>query len=163
MTNLQLTAKDHIFLEYLLHAAKHDPIFQQLLRRKLETANVVLPEMLDPCTATIGSHVTFSIGGGCSEQRVLTRHESMPAQGVPLPVTTLRGLALLGLRAGDIFALRTHSGVIETLRLESVSHPEARHARRQFREGTVVAFPPLQATICGESQTPDDDPGPHAA
>jgi regulator of nucleoside diphosphate kinase len=165
MTSLQLIAKDHIYLESLLHAQQRDTDFSQLLRRKLETAEVVLPEMLDPQTSTIDSEIAFSVGGGSSEQRVLTRHEKATGPGLPLPVTTLRGLALLGLRAGDIFALKTPGGIIEPLRLEKVRHPAQWGLRRQDRDTSVVAFPPLSATVRGPASSPpdDDDPGPRAA
>lgn len=144
MTTLQLIAKDHVYLESLLHAQQWDANFSQLLRRKLEDAEVVLPELLDPRTSTIDSKITFSVGGGSSEHRVLVRNEKTTGPGLPLPVTTLRGLALLGLRAGDIFALKTPSGIIEPLRLEAVSHPTPWESRRR--------------------PSPDnDDPGPRAA
>jgi len=166
MTNLELTAKDHLYLESLLHAGNQDEAFLQLLRRKLETADVVLPEKLDPRTATIDSRIEFSIGGGGPEQRVLTRHDKPAAEGLPLFVTTLHGLALLGLRAGDVFALRTPAGAIEPLRLEKVSHPAHWVAHRKSRDRNVVAFPslPAAARYGGPSPSPDDDdPGPRAA
>ena len=149
MTRLQLTAKDHTFLQYLLHATKSDPLFHQLLQRKLDMACVVRPDMLDPRTATIGSTITFRVGGGSAEDRVLTRHENMAGDflAVPLPVTTLRGLAMLGLKAGDLFALRTPSGVIEPLRLEAVRLSDARR----------------QPELALHGPEDDDDPGPRAA
>lgn len=159
----QLTAKDHTYLESLLNAASGDEIFQQLLRRKLDTADVVLAQMIDPRIATIDSRIVFSVGGGSSEERVLTRDAKSAAQGVPLPVTTLRGLALLGLREGDVFALRTPSGIIEPLKLEKVSYQPQREKRRLAAGPTVVAFPPLAATVRGAARPPDDDPGPPAA
>ena len=164
-TPLQLIAKDHIYIESLLHAQHQDTVFSQLLRRKLETAEVVLPELLDPQTSTIDSQITFSVGGGNSEERVLTRHEKSAARGVPLPVTTLRGLALLGLRAGDIFALNTPSGIIEPLRLEKVCHPAQWRLHRQHEDGQIVPLPPLSARTHSPSETSpdDDDPGPQAA
>ena len=165
MTSLQLIAKDHIYLESLLRAQQRDTDFSQLLRRKLDTAEVVLPEMLDPHTSTIDSEITFSVGGGSSEQRVLTRDEKATGPGLPLPVTTLRGLALLGLRAGDIFALKTPGGIIEPLRLETVSHPANWRHQRPRKTTSVVAFPSLSATAGGpvSVSSDDDDPGPRAA
>lgn len=162
----RLTAKDHIFLESLLHAGKHDDAFLHLLRQKLDTADVLLAQMIDPGTATIDSRIEFSVGGGSSEQRVLTRDEKSAAQGVvPLPVTTLRGLALLGLTEGSVFPLKKPNGIIEPLRLERVcSQPES--ARRQREpERTVIAFPPLSGTVRGtQLRSPDDDdPDPRAA
>lgn len=167
MTNLQLTAKDHAFLEYLLHAAKDDPLYHQLLERKLEMAVIVPAESLDPDTATIGSTIVFKVGGGSSEERVLTRHEHMAGitAAVPLPVTTARGLALLGLRAGDLFALRTRGGVVEPLQLESVRLPNAAALRRARSDASLVAFPsPVEAISRGSwPADEDDDPGPRAA
>lgn len=165
MTNLQLTAKDHAFLEYLLHAAKDDPLYHQLLERKLAMAMIVPSESLDPNTATIGSTIVFKVGGGSSEERVLTRHEHMAGitAAVPLPVTTARGLALLGLRAGDLFALRTRGGVVEPLQLESVRFPSGTLGVRN--DARLVAFPsPVETIRRGPWPTDeDDDPGPRAA
>jgi regulator of nucleoside diphosphate kinase len=167
MTNLQLTAKDHAFLEYLLHAAKDVPLYHQLLERKLDMAVIVPAESLDPDTATIGSTIVFKVGGGSSEERVLTRHEHMAGitAAVPLPVTTARGLALLGLRAGDLFALRTRGGVVEPLQLESVRLPNAGASRRLRSDASLVAFPsPVEAISRGSwPADEDDDPGPRAA
>jgi regulator of nucleoside diphosphate kinase len=168
MTSLQLISKDHVYLETLLHAQQRDTPFSQLLRRKLETAEVVLPELLDSQTATIDSQITFSVGGGSSEHRVLTRQEQdrAPGPAVPLPVTTMRGLALLGLKAGDIFALRTESGIIEPLRLEKVIQPLQWSLGRQKKDKSVVAFPPPTAAMRHPAPTTgpeDDDPGPQAA
>lgn len=166
-TVLRLTAKDHIFLESLLHGRSHEEAYLQLLRQKLDTADVVLAQMIGPETATIDSRIAFSVGGGSSEQRVLTRDEkSTVAGGAPLPVTTLRGLALLGLSEGDVFPLRRPDGIIEPLRLEKVCYQPESATRRSGSEGTVVAFPPLAATIRSgpaPSSPEDDDPGPHAA
>jgi len=167
MTSLvpSLTAKDHVFLESLLHAGNHDDAFLQLLRQKLDTADVLLAQMIDPRTATIDSRIEFSVGGGSSEQRVLTGNEKSATHGVPLPVTTLRGLALLGLKEGTVFPLRKPNGIIEPLRLEKVCYQPESAKRQREPESTVVAFPPLSGTIRGtQSRSPDDDdPGPRAA
>ncbi len=164
MTSLQLTAKDHLFLESLLHGT-YDDLFLSLLKRKLESADVVLPELLDPHVATIESCVEFSVGGGFLERRVLTRHEKDATRDPPLPVTTLRGLALLGLRAGDVFALRTPSGIIEPLRLETVVHPPRWASLRRSSDKTIVALRPLEnaARVTQPPSGDDDDPGPRAA
>ncbi|HEX2840384.1 hypothetical protein [Hyphomicrobium sp.] len=164
MTSLQLTAKDHLFLESLLHG-NHDDLYHSLLKRKLENADVVLPELLDARTATIESCIEFSVGGGSSERRVLTRHEKDATRDPPLPVTTLRGLALLGLKAGDVFALRTASGIIEPLRLEVVVHPPNWASSSKSHGKTVVALRAFEKAprITSSPAGDDDDPGPRAA
>lgn len=166
-TSPRLTAKDHIFLESLLQARDHDDAYLALLRQKLDAADVVLAQMIDPRTATIDSRIAFSVGGGSTEQRVLTRDEKATvAGGSPLPVTTLRGLALLGLSEGDVFPLRKPNGIIEPLRLEKVCYQPESAMRRPDPEKTVVAFPPLSSAAArgGSAHAPDDDdPGPRAA
>lgn len=125
----------------------------------------MLPQSINPLTATIGSRIAFSVGGGSAEERVLTRDQKTGPPAA-LPVTTLRGLALLGLREGDIFALRTPSGIVEPLRLEKVSYqPErAQHGPTGRPGGAVVSFPgPRSVAASAHPTGEDDDPGPRAA
>ena len=167
MTSSQchLTAKDSAYLQSLLTSNDHDEDFLALLHRKLENATVLLDHAIDRRIATIDSRVAFSVGGGFTEERVLTRDEKGTNPGNALPVTTPRGLALLGLREGDVFPMRKPNGIIEPIKLIEVVHqPEA--AKRGEPAGSVVHFHPhwKKSLSAGGGAAPDnDDPGPGAA
>jgi regulator of nucleoside diphosphate kinase len=164
-STVHLTAKDHVFLESLLLAGRNTDAYLQLLRHKLETATVVPTELVHARTATIDSRIAFSVGGGAAEQRVLSRDEKSATHGLSLPVTTMRGLALLGLKEGDVYPLRKENGIIEPLRLEKMLYqPEAARRREhaaataavlQFRSGSPATGPAAHVS--------EDDPGPSAA
>jgi regulator of nucleoside diphosphate kinase len=163
-----LTAKDSTYLQSLLTSKDQGEAYLDLLRRKLADATVVLDHAIDPRIATLDSRVAFSVGGGFTEDRVLTRGEPGAADGLALPVTTLRGLALLGLKENDVFSLRKANGVIEPIRLIRVAYqPEA--ARRDAPgASSVVQFQPrwrksLSARESAAFDPLDDDPGPGAA
>src|SRR5690606_21533004 len=96
--------------------------------------------------------------------------------GLFLPITILRGLALLGLSEGQEISLINHDGAEERIRLEKVCYqPEATRREKQAMEGlagTARSRPKL-TLIRGAAQDraqpmpagPDgfDDPGPSAA
>lgn len=164
-TQIHLTAKDSAYLQSLLNSKDQDEDFLALLRRKLENANLMLDHTVDRRVATIDSRVEISIGGGFTEERILTRDEKASNPGNALPITTPRGLALLGLREGEVFPLRKPNGIIEPIKLIKVVYqPEA--ALRSEPAGSVVQFQPhwkkslnAGATVL----TDNDDPGPGAA
>lgn len=165
-STVHLTAKDHLFLESLLADGRNTDAYLQLLRHKLETATVVPNELIHARTATIDSRIAFSVGGGSAEQRVLSRDEKSATHGLSLPITTLRGLALLGLKEGNVYPLRKENGIIEPLRLEKVCYqPEA--ARRREHAAATAAVLQLKSVPSakgnGAARVMDDDPGPSAA
>lgn len=165
-STVHLTARDHLFLESLLQDQRHADDYVHLLRHKLETANVVPTEMIPARIATIDSRIAFSVGGGNAEQRVLSRDEKSSTHGLSLPVTTMRGLALLGLKEGDIYPLRKPNGIIEPLRLEKVLYQPESARRREHVAATanVVRFRSgSHAVNSAAACVTDDDPGPSAA
>ena len=170
-----LTTKDYTILEVMLDRSlgRDDPM-AGILRRKLEGARVVLSDDVPIAVATLSSRVMFSVGGRQPETRVLSHDRMSSPVGLFLPITTARGLALLGLSEGQRFRLRGSDGAEEEILLEKVLYqPEA--ARRQ-RE---VPLPPtpnaqrrpqltlIQGGERARSMTDDtedfDDPGPSAA
>ena len=156
----QLTAKDFNYLQSLLASKDFGEPFLQLLRCKLGNANLLLDHTIDHRIATIDSRVAFTVGGGFTEERVLTRDEKGATVNHALPVTTLRGLALLGLKEDDVFSLRKPDGIIEPIRLLKVPYqPEA--AKRGNATGAVVQFEPRWKKSLGA--VTNDDPGPSAA
>lgn len=162
----QLTAKDFTYLQSLLASKDYGKPYLHLLREKLGGATLLLDHTIDPRIATIESRVEFSVDNEFMEQRVLTRDEGSSTHGLSLPITTLRGLALIGLREREAFELRKPNGLVETLRLIKVAYqPEA---ARRSRPATVVPFQPrwmksLSGTNGGRSDPFNDDPGSGAA
>jgi regulator of nucleoside diphosphate kinase len=162
----QLTAKDFTYLQSLLALKDLGDPYLRLLREKLGGATLLLDHTIDHRIATIESRVEFSVDGEFMEQRVLTRDEKSSTHGLSLPITTLRGLALLGLKERDVFELRKPSGAVESLRLIRVAYqPEA---ARRTHVATVVPFQPrwMKSVTSANDGRPDpfnDDPGPGAA
>lgn len=179
----QITAKDFTILETILERTPaYDRAFRCLLERKLSTARIVLRDDVDPQVSTINSRVEYSVDDGPVDNRILIHGDEGTVRGLTLPVTTLRGLALLGLRAeASIIIARPH-GAGEQMRLHRVAYqPEAAQrkemsAQRRLpgveawsdRSSQVVelghyrrsaAADPTRAT--GGSS--DEDPGPEAA
>lgn len=164
-STVQLTAKDHVFLESLLLAGRNTDAYLALLRHKLETAAVVPTELIRARVATIDSRIAFSVGGGTAEQRVLSRDEKSATHGLSLPITTMRGLALLGMKEGDVYPLRKENGIIEPLRLEKVLYQPEAARRREHAAATaaVLQLRPGSSAQGAAVQASEDDPGPSAA
>jgi regulator of nucleoside diphosphate kinase len=125
-----VTAKDFIILENMI---RQSPPYSEglirLLRRKLSTAIVVLPEDIAPHIATIDSRVEYRIDGGRTECCVLVHGEGNSSRGLALPISMLRGLALLGLSEGNSISIERLDGRVETVSLEKIAYqPES--ARR---------------------------------
>lgn len=179
----EITAKDFTILQVILERTPlDDQAFRCLLDRKLSTARIVLLDDVDPQVATINSRVKFSVDDGPVDNRILIHGDESTIHGLTLPVTTLRGLALVGLRAdGSIIISRSH-GSAEEMRLHRVAYqPEATQRKAMStqrslpgleawseRSSQVVelghyrrsaAADPTRAT--GDSS--DEDPGPEAA
>lgn len=161
-----LTAKDFAYLESLVLSRNYGEPYTELLRQKLEGATVVLDHGIDRRVATIDSRVLFNVGGGHAEERVLTRDEKTETIQPTLPVTTLRGLALLGLKEDEVFPLRKQNGIIEPIRLMKVVH-QPQWANRAQPTSAVVDFQPRWKKSLGQTGAPsnplNDDPGPGAA
>lgn len=169
-----VTTKDFTILESMIRRAPpYNEGLLRLLRRKLATATVVLPEDVAPQVATLNSRVEYRIDGGRTECCVLVHGEDSTSHGLTLPISTLRGLALLGLAAGDSVSIERPDGRIETVFLENVAYqPEdARRARLVHSLGdhgaTVVNFrqhtKSRAGTANGDAGFEDDDRGPPAA
>ncbi|QPC43547.1 nucleoside-diphosphate kinase [Kaustia mangrovi] len=123
----RLTAKDFTLLERLLERTPGSGAarFRRLLRTKLSAATVLFRDDIDPRIATLDSRVVFNVDGGPTDTRILVLDGNRAMQGATLPVTTLRGLALLGLAAGDAVEVERPGGGTERLRLEAVAYQPA--------------------------------------
>ncbi|WP_229448638.1 nucleoside-diphosphate kinase [Nitratireductor sp. B36] len=163
-----LTTKDFTILEFLQERRHHfSEAYAALLRAKLDGARVVLREDAPAHVATLNSRVRFRTGDEHPQTRIISHDELQGFVGLTLPLTTLRGLALIGLAAGESIVLPRHGNSHpEHLMLEDVLYqPEA--ARRKMR---AVARPALRLVHNADAiarHSPEysdgDDPGPSAA
>lgn len=177
-----LTVHDFMTLELLLQSNVHDgDCFRRLLRQKLSTATVVFQDDIDARVSTIDSRVDFSVDGRLHQDCLLANERTGLCRGTTLAITTLRGLALLGLMTGDAVVIEQADGTREEIRLDKVKfQPEAdRRTRPQHqpfkdpegepeKQSNVVSLttrhkkPAKQRN--GFPLAPEDhDPGPSAA
>lgn len=172
-----LTTKDVTILEGILADLETrdlgDSPTARLLRRKLTHARISFRDDIAPCVATVNSRVEFRAGDGPVQASTLTFGGENALPGATLSVSTLRGLALLGLTEGQSIAIDQMDGRTEVLRLERITYqPEfARRAKADARVAETLAFPGARARAAWSrnrrpttSGGPDDnDPGPSAA
>ncbi|WP_292896884.1 nucleoside-diphosphate kinase [Nitratireductor sp.] len=163
-----LTTKDFTILEFLQERRhRFSEPYAALLRAKLDGARVVLREDAPAHVATLNSRVRFRTGDEQPQTRIISHDELQGFVGLTLPLTTLRGLALLGLSAGETIALpKNAASEPERLVLEAVLYqPEA--ARRKIRNMPRPSLRLVHDADAAKLQTPeysgDDDPGPSAA
>jgi len=125
--NCQLTGKDFAILEFILERTPaQNQALLRLLRTKLATATVVSQDDVDRLVATINSRVEYAVDGGPTNNRILIHGQERAVPGLTLPITTLRGLALLGLRAVDSIVVERPDGMREEVCLRGVAYqPEA--------------------------------------
>ena len=175
-----LTTKDFTILEVMFDRSP-DPAgaMTALLRRKLDTARVVFRDDVASDVATLSSRISFSVDGRGPDSRVLSHDRMNSPTGLFLPITTLRGLALLGLAEEQAITIADNDGVETCIRLERVLYqPEA--ARREKAAIAQAATPEMRRSslrvISGTLATNQrkayaglavgddgDDPGPTAA
>jgi regulator of nucleoside diphosphate kinase len=180
-----LTSKGHTILEVLFERRVNpDECFLQLLRQKLATATTVFQDDLGEQVATINSRVDFSVDGKPLDNRILVHAGDDAYRGLSLPITTLRGLALMGLTAGDTITVACADGQMQTIHLEAVSYqPEAADreslrqryhqlslSTRQVPHGgaTIISLTSRRRAVAkpfidDPVEPDDDDPGPRAA
>lgn len=172
-----LTTKDFTIVEVMRDRClgRDDPL-ASLLKRKVESALVMFHDDVPENVATLNSRVTFSVNGDNPDTRVISHDRMLNAPvGMYLPVTTQRGLALLGLAEGQEFVLPRGDGTEDRIVLEKVEYqPEA--ARREREAEKLAASAPRKPVLrlvrgAFHDQEPDrpvtrngfDDPGPSAA
>lgn len=168
-----LTTKDFTIVEVMRERClgMDDPM-RPLLDRKLKTAQVVFREDVPPILATVSSRVAYTVNSGETDMRILSHGLMSAPAGLYLPITTLRGLALLGLVEGQEFAFLNRENQEEHVRLDSVQYqPES--ARRQKEAAERLATPEQRRSmfrvVVGASPVTVfrgsnfDDPGPSAA
>lgn len=172
-----LTTKDFTIIEVMRDRClgRDDPL-APILKRKIESALVVFRDDVPEHVATLSSRVSFSVDGRDADTRVLSHDRMNAPVGMFLPITTQRGLALLGLAEGQEFRFTGAEGVEERILLEKVHYqPEA--ARREKEAMERLAAPARrgpsltlirgafydQPGIASAGPKGFDDPGPSAA
>jgi len=177
-----LTTKDLTILEVMLARClgREDPM-APLLRRKIDGATVVFSDDVPPDVATLNSRVDFSVDGR-ADSRILAQGVAGASVGLYLPITSPRGLALLGLVEGQEIFLGSTGGKVERIVLEKVLYqPEAARREKEMAERVLppatrrpalrlirgaLHEEPRVATVqrgLSDGSGPFDDPGPSAA
>jgi len=168
-----LTTKDFTIIEVMRERclSLDDPM-RPLLDRKLASARIVFREDAPSTLATISSRVTYIINGLETDSRILSHGQMSAPTGLYLPISTLRGLALLGLTEGQSIMFRNRAGLPEEVMLSGVQYqPEA--ALRDKETAERIATPEQRRSsfrVIGGSRLAVslgaenfDDPGPSAA
>ena len=172
VSDCQLTMKDCVVLEVILDRSRdrHDPTIP-IIRQKLAGSKVFFRDEIDARVVTLNSRVVFRVNDGPPKTRVIVQRDEGLFPGAILPITALRGIALLGMREGQSVTVRQLCGSVETIRLEHVEcQPEAamrlacRSAARADENRHIVRLP--EHRLMRSSAVPladGDDPGPTAA
>lgn len=173
-----LTTKDLTILEVMLDRCldASDPM-KDLLGRKIGAATVVFREDVPPDVATLSSRITFCVDGRETDSRILSHDRMTSPIGLFLPITTRRGLALLGLSEGQTFGFSNQEGAEEQVLLKAVLYqPEAAKREREALSGSMPVTRAGLRIVGGTDHAPAtgirnpfaysggaDDPGPSAA
>ncbi|WP_367718347.1 nucleoside-diphosphate kinase [Nitratireductor sp. GISD-1A_MAKvit] len=166
-----LTTKDFTILEFLQERRhRFSDAYAALLRAKIDGAVVIFREDVPAHVTTLNSRVRFRIGDEEPQTRIVSHDELHGFVGLTLPVTTLRGLALLGLSAGEAIALPSNDEAApERIILEDVLYqPEAARRKGQSAKRPALrlvhdADHSARSPTAGHMPGGDDDPGPSAA
>ncbi len=167
-----LTTKDFTILEVMLDRCHRldDPL-RPILEAKLSASRVVFRDDIPADVVTLSSRVRYRIDDGPAETRIISHDEMRGLVGSLLPITTPRGLALLGLAEGQSFTVEGENGPTMHV-VEVVYQPEA--ARRDKARLSGLTLPRLRLVhnvdgtagngLHRQPSPPDfDDPGPSAA
>lgn len=173
-----LTNIDFTILEFMRgrYRGTNDPL-ASILKRKVDSATVMFHSDVPANVATLNSRVTFSVDGRYVDTRVISSARSVLSVGMYLPLTNVRGLALLGLVEGHGFSFINAEGIEERVVLENVLYqPETSRREKQTEKGVVTSaqFRPALKLIRGSLHDEprmahadaggyEDDPGPSAA
>ncbi len=120
-TTTLLSADDHDRLQGVLCTmiGGRSP-FARLVRQKLAAAAIVPDEELGPDLVTSGRRIRFSVNGRPSQERTLLWAPPVKGNRRHLSLHSPRGLALLGLRAGESISYITDGRRTEFLEVEEV-------------------------------------------
>ncbi len=127
LEKFRITAKDYATIEEMLEHLDDDVrALAPLLRRRLDDAQVVFGHDIEPDRATLDSRVVFRVNAGPAHTRNLVAQGASGGRKAELSISNPRGIALLGLRAGDSVTTAPPDGPAELLQLDAVLYqPEA--------------------------------------
>lgn len=99
-----------------------EPLLTHVLRHKIDAP--ALPDGGVPSDAVIGdSTVSYRIDGGPVRRGLLSHRPPPSAGGGSIPVSSLLGATLIGMRAGQRAPLLCDDGTIVTLEVTGVAQP----------------------------------------
>lgn len=168
MASCILTTKDISILETMLERnPEKGSALACLMRAKITAAKIVFRDDVPETVVTLNSRVSYRIDGGEPDTRIVAQAHMNSAVGCFLPVTTMRGLALLGMMQGETMRIPGREGAMEDIELVAVLHqPEA--AQRGRTASRPKAAPIFRLIQGGKVDQPviagfDEDWGPGAA
>ena len=115
-----LTNNNKNLLETIRKKGRLSLAVEVLIERKLRSAVVVDPSEIPSNVATVESRVAYTFNHRPAGTRILARDADRYPPGYSLPVTSLRGLALLGLAEGQSLEFATLQGNYDLVRLVGV-------------------------------------------
>lgn len=123
----QFTERDHAILFGLARqGGLHSAAYYALLHDKLRRAVIIPVEQVEPDLATFGSFVRYRVDGARPLEHKLLLNARQGQEQHALSIKSLRGLALLGMREGQIFTSRTTADRQEVIEIEMILfQPEA--------------------------------------
>ena len=151
-----LSIKDFTVLESMLDQHCTDQAFGRLLREKISNTTIFFQDEGHAPVAGIGTRVDFMIDGRIFETRVLVADDDPQPSRLTLPITTLRGLALLGLGVGEAITIEWSDGESETLQVNNIYK-----SVKVRKDAAIVPFRRLSKL--STPIDPEDDAGPRAA
>lgn len=125
-----LTSRDYTLLEgWLIRTVESelevDPVLIALVRAKLAASRIVLSGDVEPDRVRGGSRVVYTLDGEAPTSQLLAHWRSdAVAGGSILPITSILGISLLGMRARQRVPLVRSDGSLGGVWLEAVS-PDA--------------------------------------
>ena len=162
--NCQLTTKDYTILEVVRDRhPMRDETFSATLQRKISSAVVMLRDDIPPNVVTLNSRIAYRVNDGPAETRIIAHDQMRGLVGMLLPITNVRGLALLGLAEGQSISIPTADGRPETLTVHEVVYQPEAARRERLKLAGVVASEPQRPTESGlrvvhRSDGPRDKP-----
>lgn len=167
MASCILTTKDISIIETMLERNPEttSPL-ASLMRAKIAAATIVFRNDVPETAVTLNSRVSYRVDGGEPDTRIVAQAHMNSAVGCFLPITTMRGLALLGMTQGEMVRIPGRGRVMEEIELVAVLHQPEAAQRRKLVPRPVV--PALRLIRGGKVDRPpiapfDDDWGPGAA
>lgn len=163
----KITPRDLSVLEAMLDRdLLGDEALTGAVRRKLQLAQIVFADDLEPNIVTLGSRVAFQADDEPVEERTLVTIEHYAEGEAHQTIASQRGIAMLGLAEGNCIEVECEDGSTEALAIIQVLYqPEADRKARGARPGLRLVSSREEAgkPVPAPNHPYDDDPGPSAA